>query len=85
MINMLIRSMIDAAQTPKGVYAATGATGASWILTVLEWIPNDIGKFISLIGLIIAVWMFYIQYKKDQRDQERHVIEMELLKKERKD
>jgi len=79
-INILIRSMIDAAQTPKGVYAATGATGASWILTVLEWIPNDIGKFISLVGLFIAVWMFYIQYKKDQRDQERHAIEMKLLR-----
>jgi len=82
-INILIRSMIDAWQTPKGVYAVTGATGASWILTVLEWIPNDIGKVATLIGLIIAVWMFRIQYKKDQRDEERHAIEMELLEKER--
>lgn len=56
-----IRSEIaTAVQSPKtaaGVSTLTTGTGVS---TMLDWIPNDIGKLATLVGIILSLLLIYV-------------------------
>lgn len=46
----------------------TGTTSTTWI----DWIPDDIAKIGALVGLPITIGLFFFQYRKWRRDEERH-------------
>jgi len=70
--NLITQFVSDASQSLKVAQTAaittTGTTLTAWI----EWIPNDIGKVGALIGIPITIGLFYVQWKKYKREEEKH-------------
>ena len=65
----------DAIQSPKIAATVAGATTGSGILTVLEWIPSNIGSVASMVGIILSSVMIYVHLKQ-------HFLKMKILQKE---
>ena len=65
----------DVIQSPKIAAAVAGVTTGSGILTVLEWIPQNIGSIASMVGIILSSVMIYVHLKQ-------HFLKMKLLQKE---
>ncbi len=78
MLNQVSQTVSDV-KTAAATSAATVTTGSA---TWLEWIPSDIGKLATLIGLILSSVLIYTHLQKLQRDRERHEIEMAIKRKE---
>ena len=47
------------ASSPKVAACVSGATTASGLGTILEWIPDDIGKLATLIGICLSAVLIY--------------------------
>ena len=74
-----VKSIIqDSIQSTKMAAATSGATvGASaW----LEWIPSDISKLGMVIGIALSGVLIYCHLRKTKRDDEKHELEMKILK-----
>ena len=76
MINSIIQSANEAAHNVKLAASTSLATATTGTITWLEWIPADIGKLATVIGLILSTILIYTHIKKAQRDKELHAIEM---------
>lgn len=76
MINSITRYFGEAASSVKVAASASLATAGTGTATWLEWIPSDIGKLGTVIGVILSLILIYAHVKKLQRDKELHAIEM---------
>lgn len=63
------------------VGAGTAATtiGAG-IGTALDWIPNDIGKLATLVGIILSVVLIWNHWRKGKNEDRKNCLEIELLR-----
>ena len=75
MKTFLIQTVNAAIQSPKTAVTVSTATIGSGTLTVLEWIPANIGSIASMVGIILSSVMIYIHLKQ-------HFLKMKLLQKE---
>ena len=75
MKTFLINLVGDAAQNPKIAATVSAGTIGSGTLTVLEWIPANIGSIASMVGIVLSSVMIYIHLKQ-------HFLKMKLLQKE---
>lgn len=74
-------------QNPKtGAAVATGTT-ATGLGTILDFIPDDIGKLATLVGIILSSLLIYAHYHKtrafirhDKFEQEKERLELEALR-----
>jgi len=73
-------SIQEIAQSAKIAAVTSATTIGSGTATWLEWIPGDIGKLVSLVGLLLSAVLIYTHLKKSSRDQEKHDLEMKILK-----
>lgn len=72
------QTVMDLASNAKvGIVTAASTTG-SGIGTVLNWIPDDIGKLATLVGLIVSCIVGYAHWRLAQKTK----TETELLRKE---
>jgi hypothetical protein len=80
-MSISIRDAIQAvANSPKiasGV--ATGTTGTG-IGTVLDLIPDDIGKLATLIGIVLSSVLIYTHLRRYAMDSKKNKIDMAILK-----
>lgn len=74
-INLLLNDI-------KVGFSVAIATGSSGLATFLEWIPADIGKLATLIGIILSLVLIYSHLRKTKLVEEEHNIKMKLLNKE---
>tara|TARA_R110000744_G_scaffold333450_1_gene438850 strand:+ start:11853 stop:12161 length:309 start_codon:yes stop_codon:yes gene_type:complete len=58
---------------------ATGTIG-SGLGTVLEMIPNDIGKLATLVGIILSSVLIYTHFRKGRIEWEKTHLEILILK-----
>lgn len=76
-------TVLEVAANPKvatTVATVTSGTGAS---TAFEWIPNDIGKFVSLLGLFATVIVVGATLAKWRRDNlEAEIFRRQLEKRQ---
>lgn len=56
-------------------------TAGTGMATWLDYIPADIGKLATLVGILLSLVLIRSHWKKEKRDRERHKKEMELLNK----
>ena len=77
MKNLIIQVVSDVVQNPKSTVAVAAITTANGVLTAKQWIEINIGITSSVIGIISVVIMTYIQYKKNQREKEKHQRQIE--------
>lgn len=76
MITSLTQFISNASQNVKLAASTSLATATTGTITWLEWIPSDIGKLATVIGIILSSILIYTHIKKAQRDKELHIIEM---------
>lgn len=68
------------ASNPKiasGVSAMTTGTG---IGTFLDWIPNDIGKLATLVGIVLSMVLIYTHWRKGRIEYKKTQLEILILK-----
>lgn len=82
MKNIIQDSIRELAQSAKVAAATSATTAGSGMATWLEWIPSDIGKLATLIGLSLSVVLIYTHIKKYRREEEKHKLEIEILRKQ---
>lgn len=78
LIQQLAKEIVDIASNPKvatGVVAGTTSTGVG---TWLDWIPNDIGKLASLVGILLSLVLIAVHVTVFKK----HRLELEMLKEE---
>jgi len=71
----LIQTVGAAIQSPKTAVTVSTVTTGSGVLTVLEWIPQNIGSVASLVGIILSSVMIFIHLNQ-------HFLKMKILQKE---
>lgn len=54
-------------------------TGMGMIIS-LDWIPNDIGKLATLVGILLSVVLIYTHWRKGRIEYKKTQLEIELLK-----
>lgn len=68
------------ANNPKiasGVAALTTGTGLG---TVLDWIPDEIGKLATLVGIALSVVLIYTHWRKGRIEYKKTQLEISILK-----
>jgi hypothetical protein len=79
---MIVKELlVETIQNPKVGYSVSAATTASG-LGFLSWIPNDIGKLATVIGIVLSVVLIISHIRKMAADRERHNLEIKKLKRE---
>lgn len=71
MSNLLIDAKVAGATA-----AATTGTG---LATILEMIPNDIGKLATLVGIILSVVLIYTHWRKGRIEYKKIQLEIAIL------
>jgi len=80
--SIVTQAAIDVIQSPRtawGVFTATIGTGIS---TVIQAIPEDIGKAGTLLGIIGSLIVLYIQIKRHKNQEVIHQLKKAVLEKE---
>lgn len=87
----IIMIMVDDYKTPSGrmikvvegtksaVITAAATTGFS-VGTVLDWIPDGVGKLGALVGVILSVVLIIIHIRRHKLDVVKADLEAELLR-----
>ena len=90
MTNFVQNVAQDIAQSAKIATAVSTTTIGSGVATILEWIPDDIGKVATLIGMLLSTILIYTHIKKykregreQEREEEKHKLQIEILTLER--
>jgi len=68
--------MLQNAKIAGGVAAATTGTGLG---TILDLIPDDIGKLATLVGAILAAVLIYTHLRRMQLDRRKILLEIAIL------
>lgn len=79
-VSEIVANWMQDARTGTITAASTVGTGMG---TVLDLIPNDIGKLATVVGMILSSLLIYAQVIKIQRERvgrERDAIELAQLK-----
>lgn len=71
---MDIGSVKEVLTSVKTTLSAAGATFVAGMSSVINLIPDDIGKLASAVGVIVTVFLAWLQYRRNKRD----AIESEL-------
>ena len=74
-MNMLTHAL----QNPKIATFVTASTSATGTMTMFDWIPGDIGKLASLIGLVLSIIFGYFAIEKALHERKtRRLINEDL-------
>jgi len=84
-LNALYQQVSQTANDVKTASATSLATVSTGSATWLEWIPTDIGKLATLVGLILSSVLIYTHLQKNQRAREAHELDMAIKRKELKE
>ena len=67
-------------QNAKIAVAASSTTIGTGAATFLEWIPSDIGKLATIVGITLSTVLIYTHLKKEKRSREEHELKMEIMR-----
>ena len=77
----MMSTLTHALQNSKIAAFVSAGTGATGTMTMFDWIPGDIGKLASLIGLILSIIFGYFAIEKALSERKsRKLINEELEK-----
>lgn len=71
-----IKEIFVSVKTAIGTAGATIITGLG---SLVELIPTDIGKVASLVGVVVTLFLAYLQWKRSKREDAEHKLQMEQL------
>lgn len=70
-------------QSPKVGHAVAAITATAGTSTWMDWIPSDIGKLVSLVGLVLTVVLIRLHWQSLKNKELENVklkLEIENLK-----
>lgn len=70
----------ELAQNPKVASAVSTITTGTGIGTFLDWIPNDIGKLATLVGICLSMVLIYTHLRKGRIEYKKTQLEILILK-----
>jgi len=80
---------VELAQNTKTGATVAAGTTATGLGTLLDWIPDDIGKLATLVGIVLSSILIYAHFHKtkafirhDKFEMERELLELALLRQE---
>lgn len=63
----------------KTAVAVASATTASGVGSLLDWIPNDIGKIATLIGIVLSLVLIFTHSVRMYLDYRKFNVEIDIL------
>lgn len=75
----------EIASNPKVAGTVSAATTASGVFTWIDWIPNDIGKVATLIGIILSTVLVVYWGQKTFFEIMRNIKELKDSKQDKND
>lgn len=76
-LSQLTSELLTNLRVAAGVATITVSSG---VATFIEWVPLDLGKIATLVGIVLSAVLIVTHIRKAQRDAERHEIEIALLR-----
>jgi len=82
---MSIKENLTQLATDTKTAAAVGSiTTSTGVGTILEWIPNDIGKLATLVGVILSAVLIFTHIRKGNIEYRKIKLEIKLLEERQK-
>ena len=75
-------NVIQTATDIKMGYLTAGMTATTGAGTILDYIPDDIGKLTTVVGVVLSIAIFYFQFQKHRRDKTIHKLDCLLKEQE---
>ncbi len=75
-VKEVFQGVISNPKIASSVSAATTTTGLG---TILEWVPNDIGKLATLVGIMLSLVLIYTHLRRGQIEYQKTKLEMTIL------
>ncbi len=63
----------------KTAFAVAGATTATGVGSLLDWIPDDIGKAATLIGIILSLVLIFTHTVRMYLEYRKYTVELDIL------
>lgn len=73
-------TVVEVLQNPKTGVAVSTTTTGSGLGTVLDLIPNDIGKLATVVGILLSLTIIYVHIARLRMDKQRNELELEILR-----
>jgi len=70
----------ELATNPKTASVVSTLTTSTGIVTILDLIPNDIGKLATVVGIILSTVLIYTHWRKGRIEYEKTKLEITILK-----
>lgn len=67
-------------QSPKAGHVVAMTTTTTGVGTILDLIPDDIGKLATLCGIVLTVVLVYVHIQRWRLDKEKDELEKQLLR-----
>ena len=69
----------EVASNPKIASVIAGSTAGTGMGTILDLIPDDIGKLATLIGIILSSVLIYTHWRKGRIEYKKTQLEIKIL------
>lgn len=70
----------ELASNPKIASAVSAATTGTGLGTLLDLIPNEIGKLATLVGIVLSSVLIYTHWRKGRIEYQKTQLEILILK-----
>lgn len=70
------------AESIRGAMLAASTTAAVGYSTVMEWIPTDVGKIASTLGVVLTSVLIFVHISRELRERRHAVLRDELLRRQ---
>lgn len=70
-------------RAPKTAVTTATATSGTGLATILDLIPDEIGKLASLVGVILSLMLIYVHIRKLRIEMKEGALRIEMLTREK--
>ncbi len=70
----------ELAANPKTAHVTATLTTGTGLGTVMEWIPDDIGKLATLVGIVLSLVLIRNHWRKGRAENEKLQLQIQALK-----
>ncbi len=80
---MSARELVGQAMaSPKAASVVSAVTTGTGLGTILDLIPNDIGKLATLVGIVLSVVLIQNHWRKGRAEYTKLQLEIKVLKRQ---
>ena len=72
-------------ESPRIATAVSAGTAGSGLSTFLEWIPNDIGKLATLVGMVLSMVLIFTHLRRSHNEAALMKIKIANLSRQEKE